>query len=141
MASQAKMAMCKVSRRSHTRIAAALWATAFACFFSLIISVTSAFAQTAKIVGTGAVSCIRFNQAVDAAPQSMREYFAWAQGYMSGVMMRSPAGVDDALDLSSNALPIVEQMRFVRRYCALHVDGEYADAIQALYHALGGRGM
>lgn len=140
MASQTEMAMCKAFPSSEIRILAAL-ATAVACVPFLITPVTSALAQSAKIVGTGAVSCDRFNQALDADPEAIREYFVWGQGYMSGVLIRSPAGVDDTLDLSSNAMPVVEQMRLVRRYCVLHVDADYADAIQMLYRALGGKAM
>ncbi len=114
---------------------------ALVCFLLPNMLLDGAFAQMAKIVGTGAIGCGGFNQAVDRNPENVREYFAWAQGYMSGVMIRAPSGVDDELDLSSNAMPVVDQILFLRRYCALHLERDYADAVGALYRALGGKGM
>ena len=141
MVSHAERTMRKMRKATCKSIAATLFLVVHAFFLDLVMPVAGAIAQTAQIVGTGAVSCGQFGQAVDSDPDAIREYFAWAQGYMSGVMIRSPAGVDDALDISSNSMPIIEQMNFIRIYCMSHRDREYADAIQALYHVLGGRGM
>ena len=82
-----------------------------------------------------------FNQAAEAKPEAVRKYFAWGQGFMSGAMIRAQSGIDEELDLSSNALTIAEQMLFISRHCGLHVERHFADAIQALYRALGGKGM
>ena len=72
-----KRKMRKATRKS---IAATLFLVVLAFFLGLVMTVAGALAQTAKIVGTGAVSCDQFGQAVDSDPDAIREYFAWAQG-------------------------------------------------------------
>ena len=110
-------------------------------FAMAYLPVSGASAQTAKIVGTGAIGCDGFTRAIDARPEAVREYFAWAQGYMSGALLRTEVGVDDGLDLSSRAMPIQTQIVFLQRYCGLHADRDFADAVHELYRNLGGKGM
>ena len=62
-------------------------------------SCTAASAQMVKIVGIGAASCAHFNEEIARDPRSERDYFAWAQGFMSGVLAQAPLGVDEGLDL------------------------------------------
>jgi hypothetical protein len=66
---------------------------------------------------------------------SERIYFAWAQGYMSGILMKTRLGTGDHLDL---APPVPTQMSFVRQYCAEHEANDYSEAVVALYRRLGG---
>ena len=52
-------------------------------------------APKAKIVGLGAATCQQFNDDVKSNPLVRRDYLAWAQGFMSGVLLSRPPGVDE----------------------------------------------
>ncbi|MFX6056002.1 hypothetical protein ABTE97_19005, partial [Acinetobacter baumannii] len=54
----------------------------------------------ARIVGLGATTCQRFNDDVKSNPLLRRDYLAWAQGFMSGIILSRPPGVDEGLDLN-----------------------------------------
>jgi hypothetical protein len=95
-------------------------------------------AETVKIVGLGASSCARFNQEIGENPALQRDYFAWAQGFMSGALIRAPQGVDEGLDLTPPSFPLQEQVDFLRAFCAKNQDQDYMDAARALYHRLRG---
>lgn len=101
-----------------------------------VLATTSAHAQTAKIVGLGASACARFNQEVVDAPAIERDYFAWAQGFMSGALIRAPQGVDEGLDLSPPSFPLGAQADYLRSFCLKNPDQDYMDAVRALYHRL-----
>lgn len=60
------------------------------------IGAVPAHSQTAKIVSLGASTRIRFNQETGESPAIQRDYFALAQGFMSGALIRAPKGVDEA---------------------------------------------
>jgi hypothetical protein len=93
-------------------------------------------AQTAKIVGTGAATCATFLSDIARNPMSEREYFSWAQGYMSGILMRSPPGKDENLDLTPREFPVKDQLAFFRTFCAANGQYDYADAAASLYQRL-----
>jgi hypothetical protein len=93
-------------------------------------------AQAAKIVGTGAVSCATFLRDIARNPSYEREYFAWAQGYMSGILMRAPPGKDENLDLAPPGFPVKDQLGFFRDFCAEHEQNDFADAAAQLYQRL-----
>lgn len=97
-----------------------------------------ATAETAKIVGLGAATCALFNQEIGENPVLQRDYFAWAQGFMSGALIRAPQGVDEGLDLTPQSFPLQEQVDFLRAFCAKNQDQDYMDAVRALYHRLRG---
>ena len=59
---------------------------------AFVFAVTCAQAQMVKVVGIGASSCAQFNEEVAGSPSAERDYFAWAQGFMSGVLLRAPTG-------------------------------------------------
>lgn len=90
--------------------------------------------EGAVIVGTGAVPCSRYLADVQGAPMQEREYFAWAQGYMSGLLMRSPAG--EHVDLRHKLLPLLSQVAFVRSYCQANPEKDFVEGVQDLYKAL-----
>ena len=96
----------------------------------------TAQAQSVKIVGIGASTCTRFLQEIDGKPQAEREYFAWAQGYMSGLLIRAPAGKDEGLDLTPPAFPLLKQAAFLRTFCATNRDADYSDGVNTLYRTL-----
>ncbi|MFE1597490.1 hypothetical protein [Methylobacterium sp. ID0610] len=97
-----------------------------------------ATAETIKIVGLGASTCARFNQEIREDPALQRDYFAWAQGFMSGALIRAPQGVDEGLDLTPPSFPLQEQVDFLRAFCVKNQDQDYMDAARALYHRLRG---
>ena len=112
-----------------------------------ILSVTSAIgillsspatADTVKIVGLGASTCAHFNHEIGENPALQRDYFAWAQGFMSGALIRAPQGVDEGLDLTPPSFPLQEQVDFLRAFCAKNQDQDYMDAARALYRRLRG---
>lgn len=96
----------------------------------------TAQAQSVKIVGIGASTCTRFLQEIDGNPPAEREYFAWAQGYMSGLLIRAPAGKDEDLDLTPPAFPLLKQAAFLRTFCGTNRDADYSDAVNTLYRTL-----
>lgn len=106
-----------------------------------LVALTSsgATAETVRIVGVGASSCAQFNQDVAAKPVMERDYFAWAQGFMSGALMRTPQGVDEDLDLLPPSFSLQQQADFLRAFCSQHSDQDYMDAVHALYQRLKGR--
>lgn len=96
----------------------------------------TAQAQSVKIVGIGASTCTRFLQEIEGKPQAEREYFAWAQGYMSGLLIRAPAGKDEDLDLTPPAFPLLKQAAFLRTFCAMNRNASYSEAVNTLYRTL-----
>ena len=50
-----------------------------------------------KIVGVGATSCAQFLADVEKRSDDPARYLAWAQGYMSGVLIGRLRGVDESL--------------------------------------------
>jgi len=98
--------------------------------------VVLAQAPATKIVGIGASTCARFNQDIREAPARERDYIVWAQGFMSGALIRAPEGVDEGLDLTPSSMPLNAQADFVRSFCAKRPDLDYMDAVHALYRHL-----
>jgi hypothetical protein len=93
-------------------------------------------AQEAKIVGLGAVGCTQFSLEIKEKPALQREYLAWAQGFMNGVLLRAPTGVDEGLDLLPPTFPLLEQLEFLKRSCIEKPSSRFADAVIALYRRL-----
>ncbi len=94
--------------------------------------------QTAKVkvVGLGATSCSRFMRDVEQKPVVQRDYLAWAQGFMSGVVMRSPPGVDEGIDLNPASFPLLKQLDFLWDHCVKNSADGFVDAVDALYKRL-----
>lgn len=93
-------------------------------------------APKAKIVGLGAATCQRFNDDVRSNPLIRRDYLAWAQGYMSGIILSRPAGVDEGLDLNPATFGLVNQLHFLEDHCAKNASLDFSDAVEALYKRL-----
>ena len=92
----------------------------------------------AKVVGIGASSCAQFNEEIARSPSAERDYFAWAQGFMSGVLLRAPTGQDEKLDLTPPSFPLRQQAAFLRLFCSKNTSQSYADAVLELYLRLRG---
>lgn len=90
----------------------------------------------AKIVGLGATTCQRFEADVKANPAVRRDYLAWAQGFMSGIISSRPPGVDEGLDLVPATFDLIRQLQFLEDHCARNVSLDFSDAVAALYKRL-----
>ncbi len=95
-----------------------------------------AIGQAVKIVGIGATPCTTFLQQAAADPRTGREYMAWAQGYLSGLLIRAPEGKDESLDLTPASFPVRKQAEFLRVYCETNRDADFGDAVENLYKTL-----
>ena len=93
-------------------------------------------APKATIVGLGATTCQRFEDDVKASPAVRRDYLAWAQGFMSGILLSRPPGVDEGLDLASATFDLIRQLHFLEDHCAENVSLDFSDAVAALYKRL-----
>jgi hypothetical protein len=90
----------------------------------------------ARIVGLGAATCQRFNDDVQSNPSVRRDYLAWAQGFLSGILLGRPPGVDAGLDLNPATFGLINQLNFLDGYCARNTSADFADAVEALYKRL-----
>ena len=93
-------------------------------------------ASKGTIVGLGATTCGQFNADVKLNPGVRRDYLAWAQGYMSGILVGRPPGVDEGLDLSPPTFALINQLQFLEDHCARNESADFADAVEALYKRL-----
>jgi hypothetical protein len=91
--------------------------------------------------GLGASSCLRFALYYTRIPPSEEQYFVWAQGYMSAIMMMAPGDIDDDLNLLPASYPKERQMALVRSVCAQDPLRSYSHAVRALYRHLGGKAL
>jgi hypothetical protein len=98
-------------------------------------------AQPVEIAGVGVTRCHEFNQQVDRDPAVEDYYFAWAQGFMSGVLLRGRPGQDESLTLVPSQLPPEQQRQFLRDYCKRNPLRYYFHATAALYQRLGGTSL
>jgi len=80
-------------------------------FFIMTLSFTAVVAADASrdlraqapketIVGPGAATCQRVNDDIESNPLLRRDYLAWVQGFMSGILSSRPPGVDEGLNLA-----------------------------------------
>lgn len=102
----------------------------------LLSSAVLAERPTAKIVGLGAASCAKFLNDARTTPAVQRDYLAWAQGFMSGILLSRSAGIDEQLDLLPPAFPLLEQLRFLHEQCTASPDLSFSDAVEVLYKKL-----
>ena len=86
-----------------------------------------------KIVSIGATSCVRFTTEIAANADAEKNYLAWMQGYMSGIMVGRPAGVDEGIDLAPYTFPLAAQAAFLREFCAKQPKSDFADGVELLY--------
>ncbi len=106
-----------------------------ACYFVPLL-VSKAEPSTAKIVGLGATRCAQFTSDVTRNPAMQRDYLAWAQGFMSGILHGRPPGVDEGLDLNPSTFGLLKQLEFLRDHCAQHPIDGFSNAVEALYKRL-----
>lgn len=102
----------------------------------LLTSSVPAQGVPVRIVGIGAASCHEFVQEAASDPQSARNYLAWMQGYMSGIVIGRPPKLDEGIDLSPKAFPLKAQLTFIRDYCLNAPTAPFAEAVEALFKKL-----
>jgi hypothetical protein len=95
-----------------------------------------AVAESINIVGLGATRCRQFIQDIQTNPHLQRDYFAWAQGFMSGTLWRAPPSVDANLELNPPHFPLIKQVEFLRNFCEKNRESGYTDGVIELYKAL-----
>jgi hypothetical protein len=93
-------------------------------------------APKAKIVGLGATTCRQFNDDVKSNPLLRRDYLAWAQGFMSGILSSRPPDVDEDLDLNPATFGLIDQLQFLEDRCAENASLDFSDAVETLYKRL-----
>lgn len=101
--------------------------------FGSLSSISQAQPETARIVGLGATDCARFSSDAKSNPLVRRDYMAWAQGFMSGILLGRPAGVDKGLDLNPATFGLIDQLHFLEDHCARNPSLDFSDAVAALY--------
>lgn len=114
-------------------------ATATCVMWALVCSTVAAEEQdvrTARIVGLGAATCRQFTADAASDPQVQRNYLAWAQGFMSGIILSRPPGVDVGLDLNPPTFGLMNQLRFLEDHCARNDAVDFSTAVEALYKRL-----
>lgn len=122
-------------RQRVTRAVPRLMGLAASCLL-FGTAIASAQSTVAKIVGLGAVTCADFTDDIEKSPAMQRDYLAWAQGFMSGILLGRPAGVDEGLDLNPQAFGLLKQLELLRQHCAENRSSDFADAVVALYRSL-----
>jgi hypothetical protein len=81
--------------------------------------------------GAGAATCAQFAQDYKQDVELERNYFNWAQGFMSGINWK-----EDTFYHNLDAQTIEDQKAFLRRYCDAHPLEQYILAVQAFYDTL-----
>jgi hypothetical protein len=89
-----------------------------------------------KIVGIGATTCGEFVEESKINPPVQRQYLAWMQGYMSGIVIGRPPGIDEGIDLNPKFFPLPKQLEFIRDFCLAAPSRPFADAVEELYKKL-----
>ena len=77
----------------------------------------AADAKTEKLVGVAANSCVQFNFQIAQDPAAERDFVEWTQGYMSGLVIWAPAGVDEDPHLLFQTYTLARQTEFLRAFC------------------------
>ena len=97
----------------------------------LLLSATAANAGYASM-GVGTVTCTVFMQQYTKNP-SLAEtvFFAWAQGYMSGLNEILLRQTGQTKDLQS--MPLAEQKTRLRQYCAANPNGVFQTGARNLF--------
>ncbi len=99
---------------------------------SLMCWASSAFGQTA-FFGPGANSCSLFTKLYQSEPEIHELlFFAWAQGFMSGMNAVALKLKGEVIDLSPADYDQTQQKRFLRTYCSEHPLRPYVHGVSEL---------
>ena len=84
--------------------------------------------------GAGTLTCFQFATAYGENQAAEHRFFAWAQGYMSGL---SSSRTDKAnIDLEPDSFDEVDQLDFLLSYCAANPSRTYASGVERLYERI-----
>jgi hypothetical protein len=100
---------------------------------SLLCAVT-AHAEPFSTMGIGMVTCAQFVEMYRADPATEDQFFAWTQGFMSGINDALEDTVGKYHDLKS--IPIAQQKQILRAFCFSNVAANYRDGINVLLNRL-----
>jgi len=126
---------CRFADRDHVRILLGLVLTSHVVIAPAWPSEVRAEPRTAAIVGLGATTCQRFNEDVRSDSTVRRDYQAWAQGFMSGILLSRPDAIDQGLDLNPPSF-LLSQLRLLEESCARNSSKDFAEGVEALYKRL-----
>ena len=105
---------------------------------SMLCMGTAAHAEPSFYRGAGVLLCARFNQQLNATKVKARAtenyFFAWAQGYMSGLNETLEARMGRYRDL--NSVSTDNQKQSLRTFCAKNPASMYREGIGALLNAM-----
>jgi hypothetical protein len=90
--------------------------------------------ELSLIMGAGAIPCAEFGQRIRNSETIEATFFAWGQGYMSGMNTMFNFAGSDTRDM--NAISVTTQEDKVRDYCASHPLQSYANGVTELYLSL-----
>lgn len=107
--------------------------SALALFLTASAMMARAQAPTTKIVGIGAATCMEFVENLNTTPAIARDYLAWAQGFMSGILLSRPVGIDESLDLNPPSFGLRQQLELLRQHCVRNPSQDFSDAVVTLY--------
>lgn len=88
-----------------------------------------------KVVGLGTATCQRFKDDVKSNAIVRRDYMAWAQGFMSGMLASQP-GAGEEINLHPATYDLVNQLHFLEDHCAQNSALRFSDAVTALFQRL-----
>jgi len=101
----------------------------------LIAPIEAGRAAPAAMGGPGAASCAEFAQAYKSNPVAAGNfYFAWAQGYISGLNSIALQTNQQFIDLAAMSFP--DQQMFIRQYCDQHPLAAYVQGVLDLIERL-----
>jgi len=83
-------------------------------------------------VGAGLSSCAQYQHLHMQDPSMSDAFYAWAEGYLSGLNDRF-VGQRDAANLLPPNRSAEEQKIFLDRFCRAHPDAPYMQGVLALY--------
>jgi hypothetical protein len=90
--------------------------------------------ELSLIMGAGALPCAEFGQRIRNSETIEATFFAWGQGYMSGMNTMFQFAGSDTRDM--NAISVTTQEDRVRDYCASHPLQSYSNGVTELYLSL-----
>ena len=94
----------------------------------------AAAAEEVIIIGLGSSTCASFLEDIATKPKAQREYFSWAQGYMSGLLIRAPVG--ENVTLNPAVFPLAKQAIFLEMFCTNNKNSRFSDGVEKLYRLL-----
>jgi hypothetical protein len=90
--------------------------------------------ESNNMAGLGVQTCEQFARDDAENPRIEDSYFAWAQGYMTGLNVARTLHKLSPKNL--NSWTKEDQEAFVHNYCDQHPVAKYAEAAFTLFHAL-----